>query len=176
MVEELVRIAPLVPVMKFCVTPLPSTRAPVPVKVLLLPTYSTPWLPTWVASRLMVPLLVIVPFTVRVAPVVVTESPALLRVRFPMETLKSSTVAAVVRLIRMFSPVVMAPLFQLLALLQFAVPPLPVHVSVWALVNGATEMNSRLIHRTTREDTTREDAGRIRETTGNRFSRQVIQP
>jgi hypothetical protein len=80
----------------------------------------------------MVPSLVMVPFTVRVAPVVVTESPALLRVRFPMETLKSSTVAAVVKLIRMFSPVVMAPLFQLLALLQLLVPPAPVHVSVAA--------------------------------------------
>ena len=70
-----------------------------------------------------------VPFTVRVAPVVVTESPALLRVRFPMETLKSSTVAAVVALIRIFSPLVMAPLFQLPATLQLPLAP-PFHVSV----------------------------------------------
>jgi hypothetical protein len=32
-------------------------------------------------------------------------------------------------------------------LLQLVVPPLPVHVSVWALVKGATAMNSRLIHK-----------------------------
>src|SRR5580693_5584656 len=129
MVEELVRIAPLVPVMKFCVCPSPSTRAPVPVKVLSPPTYSTPWLPPTVAAKLIVPLLVMVPFTVRVAPVVVTESPALLRVRFPMETLKSSTVAAVVALIRISSPLVMAPLFQLPATLQSPLAP-PFQVSV----------------------------------------------
>jgi hypothetical protein len=50
-----------------------------------------------------------------------------------MVKLASSVVAAVVRLTRMFSPLVMAPLFQLLALLQSALEPLPVQVSVVCL-------------------------------------------
>jgi hypothetical protein len=42
----------------------------------------------------------------------------------------STVVAAVVKLIRIFSPLVIVPLFQLLALLQSLLDPLPVQVSV----------------------------------------------
>src|SRR5580704_6073181 len=79
----------------------------------------------------MLPLLIILPSTDNWAPVVVTESPALLRVRFAIEILKSSTVAAVVALITTLSPEARGPLFQLLASLQFVLlPPPPVQVSV----------------------------------------------
>ena len=92
-----------------------------------------------VAPKVMVPLFVMLPSTVRTVLFRrVTESPVLLRVRVPMVGLSSSCVAAVVVLIRMFSPLVIAPLFQLLASLHLVspLPPPPVQVSV--VTNGRT--------------------------------------
>src|SRR5271167_3336513 len=142
-----------------------------------------------------VPLLTMLPSTVRVLPVVsVTESPALLNVRVPIVGASSSDVAAVVGLITIFSPGVIAPLFQLLALLQLEVPPAPVQVSV--VTNGCTlaacercerlrfapaagcaearplrlkkvvSRQSTVIHRVIK----REDAGRMGDSILNKFS------
>ena len=80
--------------------------------------------------RVIVPLLLMFPPTVRfVAFAIDTESPALLSVSVPMVKLWSDVVAAVVKLIRMFSPVVIAPLFQLVPRLQLPLVP-PCQVSV----------------------------------------------
>src|SRR5271168_1704853 len=62
-----------------------------------------------------------------------------------MVTLVSTSVAAVVKLIRIFSPLVIAPLFQLLASLHLMLPlpPPPVQVSVVVTSGVAARAKTR---------------------------------
>src|SRR5580693_714109 len=106
---------------------------PPPFRVAFAPNTNSVTLPD--EPSVIVPALLMFPPTVRTTPFrIVAESPAWLRVRVPTVKFVSTSVAAVVRLIRMFSPLVIAPLFQLLASLHLILPlpPPPVQVSVVA--------------------------------------------
>src|SRR5579863_9128766 len=133
--EEVVRTEPLVPKRYpvYCPLLLVRLMVPLPLRVRLFSIFSPVVLPD--ALKVMVPpLLMLPPTNTWELFSIVTESPVLPRVSVPMvkSSLLPMVVGAEAVLMAMFSPVVIAPLFQLLASLQSVLPepPPPVQVSV----------------------------------------------